>query len=148
MAIRYVLIVAVVLFAAPAAASDVGTVAQAGKARVVIDISSGTVVITEGVRISTVAVASGEFRIRVTEAPQVFQPGPFAQPGQTVVVPRTRIQVKEGRRRGRMIVLPANASLRDLVDRLNQAGVGPRELGQILMTIKTAGALHAEIIVR
>ena len=148
MAIRYILIVAVFLLAAPAAASGMGAVAEAGKARVVIDISSGTVVITKGVRISTVAVASEEFRIRVTEAPQVFQPGPFAQAGQTVVVPRTRIRVKEGRRRGRMIVLPANASLRDLVDRLNQAGVSPRELGQILMTIKAAGALQAEIVVR
>ena len=147
MIIRYILIVVVFLLAAPAAVSGVGIVAQAGKARVVIDISSGTVVITEGVRISTVAVASGGFRIRVTEAPQVFQPEPFAQAGQTVVVPRTRIQVVEGRR-GKMIVLPANASLRDLVDRLNQAGVGPRELGQILMTIKAAGALQAEIVVR
>ena len=71
----------------------------------------------------------------------------LAQAGKTVIVPRTRIQVDEGRR-GKMIVLPANASLRELVDRLNAAGVSPRELITILQAIKAAGALQAEIIVR
>jgi flagellar basal body P-ring protein FlgI len=37
--------------------------------------------------------------------------------------------------------------LRHLVNRLNEAGTGPRELGQILMTIKAGGALQAEIII-
>ena len=130
-----------------AAGEGLGAVAQAGEARVVIDMPSGTVVMTEGVRIGTVAVAHGRFRVHVTDAPKVAHPGPFAQAGKTVIVPRTRIQVDEGRR-GKLIILPTNASLRELVDRLIAAGVSPRELGRILQAIKAAGALQAEIIVR
>ena len=130
-----------------AAGAGLEAVAQAGEARVVIDVRAGTVVMTEDVRIGTVAVAHGRFRVRVTEAPRVSHPGPFAQAGETATVPRTRIQVDEGSR-GKVIVLPTNASLRELVHGLNAARVSPRELGRILQAIKAAGALRAKIIVR
>jgi len=60
-------------------------------ARVVIDERSGVIVMGENVRISEVAIAQGNLTIRVTETPQVSQPGPFAEAGQTAVVPRTNI---------------------------------------------------------
>ena len=44
----------------------------------------------DNVRISTVAIAQGNLTIRVTETPQVSQPGPLSN-GTTVVVPRTQI---------------------------------------------------------
>ncbi len=53
-------------------------------ARVVIDERSGTIVMGEAVRISTVAIAQGSLTIRITETPQVSQPNPFA-PGPGVV---------------------------------------------------------------
>lgn len=53
-------------------------------ARVVIDERSGTIVMGENVRISTVAIAQGSLTIRITETPQVSQPNPFA-PGPGVV---------------------------------------------------------------
>ncbi|MEE9545049.1 MAG: flagellar basal body P-ring protein FlgI [Rhodospirillales bacterium] len=85
-----------------------------GNARVIVDHRSGTVVITESVRISTVAVAHGDLAIRITETARVSHPTPFAKVGETVAVPRTRIRVEEGKQR-RLVVLPSNVTLRELV---------------------------------
>ena len=127
----------------------------------------------ENVRISTVAIAQGNLTITVTETPQVSQPNPFsrrhgrrrpsarngeprrarqsaacssrpAAARQTVVVPRTNVQVDEQPDR-RMAVLPAGVSLQELVNSLNALGVGPRDMISILQAIKAAGALQAEI---
>ena len=64
--------------------------------------------------------------------------------GQTVVVPRTKVEVDEQSER-RMAVLPAGVSLQELVNSLNALGVGPRDMISILQAIKAAGALQAEI---
>src|SRR3546814_19846568 len=56
---------------------------------------TGVIVMGASVRLSTVAIAQGNLTIRVTETPQVSQPNPLSQGGQTVVVPRTDIQVNE-----------------------------------------------------
>lgn len=117
-------------------------------AKIVIDESSGTIVMGENVRIDTVAVAQGNLVVKVEETPQVSQPGPFAPEGaQTVVVPRTNISVDEGTGQ-KMAVLEKGATLRDLVGGLNSLGVGPRDMITILQTIKAAGALQAEIETR
>jgi flagellar P-ring protein precursor FlgI len=116
-------------------------------ARVVIDESSGVIVIGREVRVDEVAIAQGNLTVRVTETPQVSQPNPLAQQGQTTTVPRTDITVDEGEE-NRMIMLKTGVSLQDLVDGLNGLGVGPRDLISILQTIKAAGALQAEILVQ
>ncbi|MFC7335258.1 flagellar basal body P-ring protein FlgI [Rhodocista pekingensis] len=113
-------------------------------ARVVIDEQSGTIVMGDSVRISTVAIAQGNLTVRVTETPQVSQPGPFAQQGQTVVVPRTDIQVDDGSG-NRLNIVQGSVSLRELVDGLNRLGAGPRDIISILQAIKAAGALHADL---
>lgn len=113
-------------------------------ARVVIDESSGTIVMGENVRISTVAIAQGSLTIRITETPQVSQPGPFAEVGETQVVDRTQIEVDEGED-NRLTVLNDGVSLQELVNGLNALGIGPRDLITILQAIKSAGALQAQI---
>jgi flagellar P-ring protein precursor FlgI len=45
-------------------------------------------------------------------------------------------------------MLQRGASLRDLVNGLNALGVGPRDLIGILQTLKSAGALRADLEVR
>jgi flagellar P-ring protein FlgI len=112
-------------------------------ARVLIDEQSGIIVMGENVRISQVAVAQGNLTVRITEVPQVSQPNPFAE-GDTVVVPRTRVQVDDAGEQ-RMVVLDGGVSLQQLVAGLNALGVGPRDLIGILQAIKAAGALQAEI---
>ena len=44
------------------------------------------------------ALAQGAPNVRVIEEPVVVQPPPFATRGETVVVPRTRIEIDEGKR--------------------------------------------------
>jgi flagellar P-ring protein precursor FlgI len=113
-------------------------------AKVVIDERSGTIVMGENVRISTVAIAQGNLTIRVTETPQVSQPNPFSSTGTTTVVPRTEIEVDENSQR-RLAVLPASVTLQELVNGLNALGIGPRDMIAILQAIKAAGALQADI---
>ena len=113
-------------------------------ARIVIDEATGTIVMGENVRISTVAIAQGSLTIRITEAPQVSQPGPFAQVGTTTTVQRTDIQVEEGAER-QLAVLPQGVTLQELVNGLNALGIGPRDLITILQAIKASGAMQADI---
>ncbi len=115
-------------------------------ARGVIEEASGTIVMGANVRVSTVAIAQGNLTIRITETPQVSQPNALAQ-GQTVVVPRTNIEVDEQNER-RLGILRGGVTLEELVRGLNSLGVGPRDLITILQTIKAAGALQAELEVR
>ena len=115
-------------------------------ARVVIEEASGTLVIGSNVRVSTVAIAQGSLTIRVTETPVVSQPAPFSG-GETVVVPRTNVEVEDQSSR-RLALLQGGVTLQDLVSGLNALGVGPREIMTILQTIKAAGALQAELELR
>jgi flagellar P-ring protein precursor FlgI len=116
------------------------------RARVVVDQRSGTIVMGEDVRISRVAVSQGNLTLRIQEAPLVAQPNPFA-PGETVVVPRTAANIIEEPGIG-MAVLPPSTSLSEVVAGLNALGVSPRDMIDILKSIKASGALHAEFIVQ
>ena len=113
-------------------------------AKVVIDEASGTIVMGENVRISTVAIAQGQLTIKITETPQVSQPSPFSTTGTTTTVPRTDIQVDEGGQ-NKLAVVPHGVTLQELVNNLNLLGIGPRDLIPILQAIKAAGALQADI---
>jgi flagellar P-ring protein FlgI len=113
---------------------------------VVIEEASGTIVMGANVRISTVAIAQGNLTIRVTETPEVSQPAPFSG-GTTTVVPRTQVQVDDQHDR-KLGILQGSVTLRDLVASLNALGIGPRDMISILQSIKAAGALQADLVVR
>ena len=116
------------------------------KARVVVDQRSGTIVMGNEVRLSRVAVSQGNLTLRIEEAPVVVQPNPFAN-GRTVVVPRTGASIED---EGGISLaeVPAGTSLSEVVSGLNALGVSPRDMIDILKSLKAAGALHAEFIVR
>jgi flagellar P-ring protein precursor FlgI len=116
-------------------------------AKVVIDENTGVIVMGDTVRISRVAVAQGNLTIRITETPQVSQPNPFSNTGVTVVVPRTNVEVQEDADR-KLAVIEPGVTLEELVAGLNSLGVSPRDMISILQTIKTAGALQAELMVQ
>jgi flagellar P-ring protein precursor FlgI len=113
---------------------------------VVVEESSGTIVMGANVRISTVAIAQGNLTIRVTETPEVSQPAPLSN-GTATTVPRTDIKVDEGGDK-KLGILHGNVTLRDLVASLNALGVGPRDMISILQMIKAAGALQADLEIR
>lgn len=116
------------------------------KARVVVDQASGTIVMGEDVRISRVAVSQGNLTLRIQEAPLVSQPNPFS-PGQTVIVPRTDVGIEQEPGIG-LAEVTGGTSLSEVVAGLNALGVAPRDMIDILKSIKASGALHAEFIVR
>ena len=117
-------------------------------AKIVVDEATGTIVMGENVRISTVAVAQGNLIVKVEENPEVSQPNPFAPQGaETKVVDRTDVTVSE-QAGNKIAILKEGATLRDMVAGLNALGVGPRDLITILQTIKSAGALQADIETR
>ncbi|MBF0396192.1 MAG: flagellar basal body P-ring protein FlgI [Desulfobacterales bacterium] len=111
-------------------------------AKVIINEKTGTVVIGENVRISTVAVSHGNLSITVQENPQVSQPQPLGQ-GQTTVTPQTQISVKE--QQNKLVVVNAGSTIGELVRALNAIGVSPRDLVSIFQSIKASGALQAEL---
>lgn len=113
-------------------------------ARVVVDETSGVIVMGANVRISTVAIAQGNLTIRITETPQVSQPNPFSETGDTVVVPRTELEIDTDADQ-RLTVLEEGVTLQQLVEGLNALGVGPRDIITILQSIKAAGALQADL---
>ena len=121
------------------------TVEPQQKARVVVDQRSGTIVMGENVRISSVAVSQGNLTLRIEEAPIVIQPNPFAE-GESIVVPRTQANINEEPGIG-LAEIREGTSLSEVVSGLNALGVSPRDMIDILKTIKAAGALHAEFIV-
>lgn len=116
------------------------------KAVVIVDQRSGTIVLGEDVRISRVAVSQGNLTLRIEETPVVIQPNPFSA-GETVAVPRTRAALEDGQGIA-LAEVPDGASLSELIAGLNALGVAPRDMIDILKTIKAAGALHAEFVVR
>ena len=116
------------------------------RARVVVDQRSGTIVMGDDVRISRVAVSQGNLTLRIEEAPLVVQPNPFSA-GQTLVVPNTNAQINEEPGIG-LAEIQEGTSLSEVVAGLNALGVSPRDMIDILKSIKAAGALHAEFIVR
>ncbi|NLY41273.1 MAG: flagellar basal body P-ring protein FlgI [Desulfovibrionales bacterium] len=111
------------------------------RAKVVVDEKTGTLVLGSNVTLSKVAVSHGNLHIVVTEDPQVSQPNAFSQ-GQTVVTPQTQMSVKEEQQR---LILMEGASIQELIDGLNSIGATPRDLISILRTMKSAGALHADL---
>lgn len=116
------------------------------RARVVVDQSSGTIVMGEDVRISRVAVSQGNLTLRIEEAPLVAQPNPFSE-GETVVVPRTNAAIIDEPGIG-LAEVREGTSLSEVIAGLNALGVSPRDMIDILKSIKASGALHAEFVVR
>jgi flagellar P-ring protein FlgI len=130
---------------------------------VVMNEKTGTVVMGENVRISTVAVAHGNLSIQIKENVNVSQPLPFAprppdssKPvtalkdgtivapgGQTVVTKETAVTVEEEKKQ--LMVIPQGVTIQDVVMALNAIGVTPRDLITIIQTIKAAGALQADL---
>ena len=64
-----------------------------------------------------------------------------------MTVPRTDARIEDEPGVG-LAESPAGTSLSEVVSGLNALGVAPRDMIDILKTIKAAGALHAEFIVQ
>lgn len=113
-------------------------------ARVIVNSRTGTVVIGSEVRVSAAAVSHGSMTVTITEAFDVSQPGILSE-GETVVTPRTDIEVEEAR--SPMFLFGPGVNLEEIVRAVNRVGAAPGDLVAILEALREAGALRAELIV-
>jgi flagellar P-ring protein precursor FlgI len=111
--------------------------------KIVINERTGTVIMGENVRISTIAIAHGNLSIEIREDQRVSQPLPFSKGGETVVVPESDVRVQEGN--NPIFVVESGVSIGEVVKALNALGVSPRDLIAIFQALKAAGALQAEL---
>lgn len=118
-------------------------------ARVIINERTGTIVATQNVRISPVAVSSSNITIFLNPTTGVSQPLPFSQ-GATTILPGENAELIE--EIGRFETLeeldpPGASTVNELASALNKLGLTTREMTSILQSIKNAGALQAELII-
>jgi len=111
--------------------------------KIVVNERTGTVIMGENVRISTIAIAHGNLSIQIDESQNVSQPLPFSRGGETVVTPESDILVKEGK--NPLFLVESGVSISEVVKALNVLGVTPRDLIAIFQALKAAGALQAEL---
>ena len=114
-------------------------------ARVVVNERTGTIVMGQDVRLSTVAVSHGNLSLVIRESTDVTQPNPLAMRGQTVASPETELDIIE--EDGHLMVVEEGVSIGAVADALNAIGATPRDLIAIFQAIKVAGAMHGELIV-
>jgi flagellar P-ring protein precursor FlgI len=115
-----------------------------GPARIVVNERTGTIVMGQDVRISTVAVSHGNLNLVISESIEVSQPNPLAA-GTTVVAPTTTINTME--EEGNLVVLEMGVNISEIAKALNAIGATPRDLIAIFQAIKAAGALQGELVI-
>lgn len=134
-------------------------------ARIIINERTGTIVATQPVRISRVAISHANLSVVVENNENVSQPSAFApdngglQPvidpetgaivapgGQTVLTNDTRLEVIE--EQGEFTVFNEAPTIDRLTSGLNALGVTSRDMMAILQSLKAAGALQAELIIQ
>lgn len=113
------------------------------RAKVVVNERTGTIVMGEHVRLSSMAVSHGNLTIKIKTSFNVSQPGPASFGGETVVTPEVEATIDE--ENGRVIQVDGSITLGDLVKALNSVGVTPRDLVAVLTAAKAAGALQADL---
>lgn len=122
------------------------------RAKVVINERTGTVVAGGDVRISNVTISHGDIKISVTTQNTASQPYNTWQSGpgvRTVIVNNTRIDVNEADTSAEGTgFVQGNNTVSDLVQSLARLKTSTRDIISILRAVKSAGALHAELVVQ
>jgi flagellar P-ring protein precursor FlgI len=101
------------------------------------------------VRILSVAISQGDIRVTVTAENTASQPrfiDGFAGGVRSLVITNTRLDVDRGV--DDVVASFPNTTVADLIEGLSRAHVDTRRIISILQAIRSAGALHAEIIVQ
>ena len=112
--------------------------------RVVFNSRTGTVVISDGLRVKSAAVTHGSLKVVISESSAVSQPGPFSR-GQTQVTPQSKVSVDQGS--GQMFHWPPGARLQTIIDTVNSLGASPDDIMAILQALDQAGAIEGELVV-
>ncbi len=112
------------------------------EARVIINARTGSVVMNQNVTLDECAVAHGNLTVVISTENTVSQPNPLSE-GQTVVTGQANVDIKADK--GGLIMLKKGVSLNEVVKALNGVGATPQDLLSILQSMKSAGALQADL---
>ena len=127
-----------------AALQDLDVQMVSGPARVILNSRTGSVVMNQAVQLSPSAVAHGNLTVKVQKSPTVSQPLPFSR-GQTTIASEDTATIEDSGKENSLIAIPGGASLDQVVRALNMLGATPQDLIAILQSLKSAGALRAEL---
>jgi flagellar P-ring protein precursor FlgI len=106
-------------------------------AKIIINARSGTIVISENVKVSTAAVSHGNLVVTISD--DIFGTDGFGGgASQDVTVEQ---------KNNHAFVLPKGTTLKDIVRGINAVGATPNDVIAILDALKQAGALNATLIV-
>ena len=115
-------------------------------ARVIVNSRTGTIVISEGVRVTPAAVSHGSLTVRIKENQNVTPNVPaIGNAAPATVTPNTQISVDQPP--ARTFLFAPDIQLASIVDAINAVGATSSDLVAILEALKEAGALHAELVV-
>ncbi len=113
------------------------------RAKVIVNARTGSVVMNRTVTIEEAAIAYGNLSVVISGQQQVSQPDTPFGGGQTVVTENTQIEMRSDS--GSIHRVQTSANLADVVQALNALGATPQDLLSILQTLKSAGALRADL---
>lgn len=111
-------------------------------AKVVLDERTGTVVMGTNVRILPIAISYGNLNIRIGEEAAPVTPAAGAANIQGAPV---NPDLSE---KNNVILFKGGVDIKEVVNGLNKIGISNADLLEVLKTIKTAGALQAELIIK
>lgn len=135
------------------------------RAKVVVNEKTGTVIIGENVRISTVAISHGDINLKVGKKAAPSQPPPAPVPSEGTSAPLDMREPASSSASGVAVaainaeqvpgsglsktdnvkMMKESVSVGELVQTLNQMGISPKDLIIILQNIKASGALQGEL---
>jgi flagellar P-ring protein precursor FlgI len=110
--------------------------------KIVINERTGTIVLGNDVRISPVAIMHGALSVEVRTQFDVSQPAPLST-GATTPIAQPDVAAKE--EKAKNIVLEKGSTVEELVRALQAIGSTARDIIAILQSMRTAGALDAEL---
>lgn len=112
-------------------------------AKIIINERTGTIIMGREVRLAAVAISQGGVTVRIGTEYEISQPNILSKTGETQVVPKTTVEVKE--KPPESVILPDGATVDEVVRGLRALGVSARDIISILQAIKSAGAMNADL---
>lgn len=116
--------------------------------RIVINERTGTIVAGGDIVLGAVSIAHGDLKIEIDTTYTASQPtnGFYSGSGvKSMLVPNVDVKVEE--ETGRPVTMPSGTTVSDFVVAMNKINLSTRDIITILQSMKTAGALHADLII-
>jgi flagellar P-ring protein precursor FlgI len=112
------------------------------RAKIVINERTGTIAIGGDVTIAPASILHGALTVEIQTEYNVSQPAPLSN-GKTMATPDVTLNAKE--EKARNVSLKPGATVDDLVRALTAIGSTARDIIAILQSLRSAGALEADL---